>query len=309
MTIVEPRFGHRPDAGALSYHGIVTTRVASPDLIGRERELRSLRDAVARSRAGDAVVVLVGGDAGIGKTRLVTEGVAQAHDAGSLVLEGGCVSLGSGEGLPFGPIVEALRRLPDLIDAGEVGAITDMAELRTTETSDLGRLMPELGSGPTADAGVFDRPDWVQARIFEGMLALLRALGEQTPVVLVVEDLHWSDSSTRDLLSFLARNARTERLVIIGTYRTDDLHRRHPLRPWLAEMERLPRVVRTEVGRLGQSELVDLISAILGHRPPSDLVDAIAKRAEGNPFFVEELLACGIEDAADRIPRRCAMSC
>jgi DNA-binding CsgD family transcriptional regulator len=280
----------------------VATRVASPAFIGRERELGSLSDAVAQGRAGDAVVVLVGGDAGIGKTRLVAEAVHKAREGGSLILEGGCVSLGSGEGLPFGPIVEALRRLPDVIAAGGAGSITDIAELRSTETSDLGRLMPELGSGSTPDAGVYDRPDWVQARIFEGMLALLRALGERIPVVLVIEDLHWSDGSTRDLLSFLARNARTERLVIIGTYRTDDLHRRHPLRPWLAEMERLPRVLRTEVGRLGRTELVDLIAAILGHRPPDELVDAIARRAEGNPFFVEELLASGIGDAAERIP-------
>ena len=302
MTIVEPRSGPRPDDRALPYHGVVATRVASPDFIGRARELGSLRDALERGRAGDATVALVGGDAGIGKTRLVAEAVTQARDAGSLVLEGGCVSLGSGEGLPFGPIVEALRRLPDIIEAGEAGAIADIADLRSTETSDLGRLLPELGSGPAPDAGMFDRPDWVQARIFEGMLALLRTLGEQSAVVLVVEDLHWSDSSTRDLLSFLARNARTERLAILGTYRTDDLHRRHPLRPWLAEMERLPRVVRIEVGRLARTELIDLISAILGHRPPDDLVDAIAERAEGNPFFVEELLASGIDDAADRIP-------
>jgi DNA-binding NarL/FixJ family response regulator len=298
VTVVEGR----PTGRTLPYHGAVATRVASPAFIGRERELGSLSDAVARGRAGDAVVVLVGGDAGIGKTRLVAEAVDKAREDGSLVLEGGCVSLGSGEGLPFGPIVEALRRLPDVIAAGGAGSISDIAELRSTETSDLGRLMPELGSGSSSDPGMYDRPDWVQARIFEGMLALLRALGEQIPVVLVVEDLHWSDGSTRDLLSFLARNARTERLVIIGTYRTDDLHRRHPLRPWLAEMERLPRVVRTEVGRLGGTELVDLIAAILGHRPPEELVDAIARRAEGNPFFVEELLASGIGEAAERIP-------
>ncbi len=298
MTVVDGR----PEQGTLPYHGFVATRVASPDFIGRARELGSLRDAIARGRAGDAVVVLVGGDAGMGKTRLVAEAVGQARESGSLVLEGGCVSLGSGEGLPFGPIVEVLRRLPDAIDAGEAGGIADIAELRSTETSDLGRLMPELGTGASSDPGMFDRPDWVQARIFEGMLALLRALGERIPVVLVVEDLHWSDSSTRDLLSFLARNARTERLVIIGTYRTDDLHRRHALRPWLAEMERLPRVVRTEVDRLDETELVDLISAIVGHRPPTDLLDAIATRTEGNPFFVEELLASGVSQATDRIP-------
>jgi DNA-binding NarL/FixJ family response regulator len=91
-------------------------------------------------------------------------------------------------------------------------------------------------------------------------------------------------------------------VVIIGTYRTDDLHRRHPLRPWLAEMERLPRVIRTEVGRFGRSELTAQMAAILGHEPPADLVEAVARRAEGNPFFVEELLASGAEGGVDRIP-------
>jgi DNA-binding CsgD family transcriptional regulator/tetratricopeptide (TPR) repeat protein len=292
----------RPAGQPLSYHGAVATRVASPDFIGRKRELGSLSDALVRGRAGDAVVVLVGGDAGIGKTRLVAEAAGLARESGSLVLEGGCVSLGSGEGLPFAPIVEALRRLPGIIAAGEAGAIRDMDELRLPETSDLGRLLPELGSTATPEPDAFDRPGWVQGRIFEGLLVLLRSLSERIPVVLVVEDLHWADSSTRDVLSFLARNARSEPLAVIGTYRTDELNRRHPLRPWLSEMERLPRVTRIEVGRFGRSELDAQITAILGHRPSGDLLDAIERRAEGNPFFAEELLASGADTAADRLP-------
>ena len=217
-----------------------------------------------------------------------------ARERGWLVLEGGCVSLGNGEGLPFAPIVEALRRLPGIIAAGQAGPIRDIDELRLLETSDLGRLLPELGAVAAPDPDVFDRPGWVQARIFEGLLVLLRSLGERVPVLLVVEDLHWSDSSTRDVLSFLARNARTERLAVIGTYRTDELNRRHPLRPWLSEMERLPRVVRIEVGRFGR------LGPRRADRAPSSaiarasrLLDAIERRAEGNPFFVEELLASG----------------
>ena len=302
MTIAEGQPRRGAGAPTLPYHEVVATRVASPDFIGRKRELESLDGAIARGRIGDAVVVLVGGDAGIGKSRLVAEAATRAREDGSLVLEGGCVSLGSGEGLPFAPFLEALRRLPDIIARGGAGTIGSVDELRTTETSELGRILPEFGSVASSDLGMFERPDWVQSRIFEGMLALLRGLGEHIPVVLVVEDLHWADSSTRDLLSFLARNARTERLIIIGTYRTDDLHRRHPLRPWLAEMERLSRVVGTEVGRFGRSDLTAQITAILGHRPPTDLVDAIAGRAEGNPFFVEELLASGVGDGVDRIP-------
>jgi DNA-binding CsgD family transcriptional regulator/tetratricopeptide (TPR) repeat protein len=282
--------------------GGVATRVASPEFIGRRQELGSLRGAVARGTAGDAVVVLVGGDAGIGKTRLVEEVAIDARQRGWLVLEGGCVSLGNGEGLPFAPIVEALRRLPAIIESGGAGAVGDMGELRTSETSDLGHLLPELGPTTSPDQGMYDRPGWVQARIFEGLLALLRCLGDAIPVVLIVEDLHWADDSTRDVLSFLARNARTERLAVVGTYRTDELNRRHPLRPWLSEMDRLPRVARIEVSRFGRSELDAQITAILGHRPPVRLLDVIERRAEGNPFFVEELLASGADRPAEPLP-------
>ena len=281
---------------------LVATRVASPEFIGRRRELDSLIDAVDRGTGGDALVALVGGDAGIGKSRLVEEVATHARQQGCLVLTGGCVSLGNGEGLPFAPIVEALRRLPALIAAGEVDGIADIGDLRSSETADLGRLLPELGTTGAAEPDVFDRPAWVQARIFEGLLALLRMLGERMPVVLVVEDLHWSDSSTRDVLSFLARNARTERLAVVGTYRTDELNRRHPLRPWLSEMERLSRVVRVEIGRFGRAELDAQITAILGHKPTVALLEAIERRAEGNPFFVEELLASGAGTPGDVLP-------
>jgi len=279
----------------------MATRVASPEFIGRRHELETLDDVVVKAATGDTVVALVGGDAGMGKTRLVDEVESLARERGTLVLEGGCVSIGSGEGLPFAPIVEALRRLPALVAAGEIEGIHDISELRSSETADLGRLIPELGAG-SSDPDVFDRPAWVQARIFEGLLALLRTLGEHRPVLLVVEDMHWSDSSTRDVLSFLARNAQSERLAVIGTYRTDELNRRHPLRPWLSEMERLPRVLRIEIGRFGRTELDSQISAILGHRPTVALLDAIERRAEGNPFFVEELLASSSSNPGDVLP-------
>ncbi len=266
------------------------TRVSSPLFIGRQPELEALTEAVERAREGAAAVILIGGEAGIGKTRLIDEVSARSIERGAIALQGGCVSLGDGGGLPFAPIVEALRRLPATLADGRFGEI-DFDSLRTPATLELGRLMPEFGTPSPADAGGTGRPEWVQARIFEGVLALLRALGDRAPVVCVLEDLHWADSSTRDLVAFLARNVRTERLVVVGTYRSDELHRRHPLRPWLAEMERLPRVRRIELSRFGRSELGAQVEAIIGHAPESDLLEAIGRRAEGNPFFIEELLA------------------
>jgi ATP/maltotriose-dependent transcriptional regulator MalT len=168
--------------------------------------------------------------------------------------------------------------------------------------SELGRLVPELGSSAGLEVSAFDRPEWIQGRIFEGLLALLRSLGDRAPVLLVLEDLHWADGSTRDVITFLARNARTERLALVGTYRTDELHRRHPLRPWLSEMERLPRVERVDLARFGRTDLAAQVAAILEHAPTPGLLDAVERRAEGNPFFVEELLASGAGDAGEGIP-------
>ncbi len=281
----------------------VATRVSSPLFIGRRTELATLTEAVDRAAEGAASTLLIGGDAGIGKSRLVAELEAYAQRSGALVLEGGCVALGDGGGLPFAPVVEALRRLPELLaDHPDLGLGT-IEDLRTPATTELGRLLPELGSPAGSETGTFDRPEWIQARIFEGLLALLRTLGERAPVVLVLEDLHWADGSTRDVTSFLARNARTERLAVIGTYRTDELHRRHPLRPWLSEMERAPRIQRLELARFGREELESQVAAILDHPGATALVDAIERRTEGNPFFVEELLASGAEQHGERLPQ------
>ena len=109
--------------------------------------------------------------------------------------------------------------------------------------------------------------------------------------MLIIEDLHWSDRSTRDLLAFLARNARDERLLIVGTFRTDELHRRHPLTPWLAEAERQPRVERIDLTRFERGELIELLTAITGASPGASVVDSIARRSDGNAFFAEELIA------------------
>jgi DNA-binding CsgD family transcriptional regulator/tetratricopeptide (TPR) repeat protein len=268
----------------------VASRVSSPRFIGRDAETAAMASAVEAARAGDSSIVLIGGEAGIGKTRLIDEVAARARAGGAVVLHGGCVSLGEGGGLPFAPFVEALRRLPAVLATGAFGEL-DLETLRTPATAELGRLMPEFGTPTGEDVGGFARPEWVQARIFEGLLGLLGALAERAPIVMILEDLHWADGSTRDLVAFLARNVRSERLVVIGTYRTDDLHRRHPLRPWLAEMERLPRVRRLELTPFGPAEMGSHVEAILGHAAEPDLLEAIARRTEGNAFFIEELLA------------------
>jgi predicted ATPase len=137
----------------------VATRVSSPLFIGRHAELEALTEAVDGAAAGRAGVVLIGGDAGIGKTRLITEMADRARHNGVLVLEGGCVSLGDGGGLPFAPIVEALRRLSAILTDNPTGTLGRIEDLRSPATAELGRLIPELGATQGAGQGGFDRPN------------------------------------------------------------------------------------------------------------------------------------------------------
>jgi DNA-binding CsgD family transcriptional regulator len=253
-------------------------RVASPTLVGRVEELSLLEAARGRAADAEPAVVLVGGEAGVGKTRLVAELTARCAADGTSVLAGGCVPVG-GDGLPFAPIMEVLRPLPEEFGADAV------RELAGPSWRELARLLPALGEPEVGPAGQV-----AQARLFELVLGLLARLSQQTPVILVVEDLHWADQSTRDLLGFLVRNLRRERILAVFTYRSDE-PRTDRLGPWLAELDRGGPVRRLELARLDRAETVAQLVGILGAVPATDLVDELFGRSEGNPFFTEELLA------------------
>jgi DNA-binding CsgD family transcriptional regulator/tetratricopeptide (TPR) repeat protein len=254
-------------------------RVASLTFVGRVEELELLEAARRRAADGEPDVVLVGGEAGIGKTRLIGELAAGCAADGTRVLSGGCVPVGEGA-LPYAPIVEALRAL-----VVEVGVVA-VRELVGPSWPELARLLPTLGelegTGPTEQAA--------QSPLFELLLGLLGRLGEQAPLVLVIEDVHWADQSTRDLLAFLVRNLRRERLLVVVTCRNDEPGQER-LGPYLAELDRGGPVQRMELPRLDQVETVAQLVGILGAAPAVELVDALFARSEGNPFFTEELLA------------------
>jgi DNA-binding CsgD family transcriptional regulator/tetratricopeptide (TPR) repeat protein len=254
-------------------------RVASPTLIGRVEELELLEAARVRAADGEPAVVLVGGEAGVGKTRLVGELTSRCGTEGTRVLVGGCVPVGEGA-LPYAPIVEALRAL---LGAVGVGALR---ELVGPSWPELARLLPALGAPDRSDL-----PEQAaQARLFELVLGLLGRLSEQAPLVLVVEDLHWADRSTRQLLAFLARNLRRERVLLVVTYRNDEPGQQR-LGPYLAELDRVGRVERIDLARLDRVQTTAQLVGILGAAPAADLVETVFARSEGNPFFTEELLA------------------
>jgi DNA-binding CsgD family transcriptional regulator/tetratricopeptide (TPR) repeat protein len=250
----------------------------SPTFVGRVEELQSLEAARRRAADGEPAVVLVGGEAGVGKTRLVVELVARAAD-GMRVLVGGCVPVGDGI-LPYAPIVEALRAL--LADLG----VDAVRELAGPSWRELARLLPTLGE---PDRTILS-DQAAQPQLFELVLGLLRRLGDQAPLMLVVEDLHWADRSTRDLLAFLVRNLRRERVLLVVTYRNDEPGQQR-LGPYLAELDRGGRVERMELARLDRVETGAQLVGILRAAPAADLVEKVFARSEGNPFFTEELLA------------------
>jgi DNA-binding NarL/FixJ family response regulator len=261
----------------------VSSRSTSSELIGRSEELTTLAAALERSATGEAATVFIAGEAGGGKTRLAIEAASRAEGEGARVLTGECLALAEGE-LPFAPIVAALRPLIRELPPGDLESIPGHEEL--------GRLLPELGGAEEArfGAGSALHEPLAQSRLFEVMLRLLSHLGGAGPVVLLIEDLHWADRSTRDFISFLIRNGRGVPMLVVCTYRSDELHRTHPLRPFLAEEERRDRVERIELEPFTRDEVAALVEAIVGERPADALVDDLYRRSDGNPFFAEELL-------------------
>ncbi|MET9400108.1 AAA family ATPase [Kitasatospora sp. NPDC002965] len=249
----------------------------SPVFVGRDPELTALTAALRRAGSGQPQAVLIGGEAGVGKTRLLEEFLRQACDDDVLTTVGGCLEIGA-EGLPYAPLATALRRLHRGMGADFEGAASGME-------GHLARLLPDFGEADGEPNNEYGR-----ARLFEHTARLFERLGTDRTLVLAVEDLHWSDRSTRELFSYLVRTLHRARVLLVATYRSDDLHRRHPLRPFLAELERLRTVQRMELERFGPGEVAAQLAGILGTAAPDrQLVDRIHRRSEGNPFFVEEL--------------------
>lgn len=270
---------------------VMPGRITSARLVGREQELKALVSALDVVReTHEPRVVLVGGEAGVGKSRLVGDFISQARDSAGEVLIGHCVEISQGD-LPFAPIIEAFREALYSLPVEERERVLGRAG------HELVRMLPDLDIGAPETESV-DRGTFGQGRFFELLSGILDRLGEGSSTLLVVEDLHWADSSTRDFLGFLARSIRSASLLLIATYRSDELHRRHPLRPFLSEIARLPRVETVELPRLSRQGVIDQAIGILGEPPSATLLDRIFDLSEGNPFFVEELIAAGGVGAA-----------
>jgi DNA-binding CsgD family transcriptional regulator len=242
-------------------------------LVGREHEVSALTDALDRAARGQPGAVLVAGDAGVGKTRLLGELADRAASTGATVLVGHCLDVG-GVGLPYLPFTEALR--PLTLDTTGDGRPSDR---------------PRLEFGPLPTPG----GDLSQLQLFDSVAGMLAKAGFEGdgPALLMIEDLHWADQSTRDLFAFLIGRLREEHLLVVGSYRTDDLHRRHPLRPLVAQLTRLPVVERLEVGPFDAHEMSQYLAALHGAPVDDVTVRRILDRSEGNAYYAQELLHAG----------------
>ena len=255
------------------------TGVRAGHIVGRATQAARLHEILDDVVADGSRFVIVGGDAGSGKTTVV-EAFAGAlfdslGDRKAQLIRGQCVPLG-GDGLPYAPIVGALR---DLI--GQHGR-DQVIEWAGAGAPALGALVPDLAGLPAGGESL-------RLQLFEAITMLLEHASGQGPLVVIMEDIHWADESTRHLLRFLARALTDAPVMIITTYRTDELTRRHPLRPFLAEVGRLNGTERIDLPNLDRSEVAELLTQLLDQPPSNVVIDLVYRRSEGIPYFVEEL--------------------
>jgi DNA-binding winged helix-turn-helix (wHTH) protein len=251
----------------------------SDGFIGREDALARLWAAFELARSGTGSVVLLAGEPGIGKTRTAEEFAAAARAAGARVLSGWCYE---GDGAPpYWPWVQVLRTF-----ASEVRE----SDAPRTSFEEIARLVPELAkrSPVQRDARAFDGPE-ARFRLYDEVAAFLRAASQREPLVVLLDDLHWADTSSLRLLAFVAREVRESRLLIVGTYRHDDASRA-PLTEVLADLARRPQHERIALAGLSRAEVGQLVARSGRIDPAPALVDAICERTDGNPFFIRELV-------------------
>jgi DNA-binding CsgD family transcriptional regulator len=274
--------------GALLHDGSVAPQTSSA-LVGRSDVLRELADLTGvNAPAGVASAVLLGGDAGVGKTRVLTELAGQAREAGWRVLVGHCLDFADSS-LAYLPFSEMFGHL-----AVHEPTVTEGLLARHPEVS---RLLPGrrmlANDGPQADGATTagGRASMERAHLMEAVHSALTDLSTDAPLLLVVEDAHWADQSTREMLALLFSRPPAGPVAIVTSYRSDDLHRRHPLRAAAAEWSRLPAVRRLQLAPLEDDDVRALVLSLHPGPLPERDVRTIVQRAEGNAFFTEELVA------------------
>jgi len=261
--------------------------VLSVPFVGRRVEREALADALR----GACRLVLVTGDAGVGKTRLAAEAAQGAADSGSLVLQTACLPLDVK--LPLLPFIEAIRGLDSLVGPSAVSSA--LSGMPTHAVDQLARLAPEIvGRGAIDDT--FPDQQWQQTRLFAAVEQVLAEVAGGRHLVLVVEDIHWADAATLDLMTYLRASRSGGALTLLVTCRGDEA----PLEPyvtrWLEHAHRSDSV-RLGLSGLSRDELAELARHVLAVEPPDELVDELRSRTSGNPYLAEELIGAAVSQS------------
>jgi class 3 adenylate cyclase/tetratricopeptide (TPR) repeat protein len=250
--------------------------------VGRSEERSLLRQAVSRAIAGSGGVALIAGEAGLGKTRLVDEIAAEAKASGMFVVRGQCYDM---EGsLPYVPFVEA-------IEYGLTVATQDAFRSAMGDAGpEIARFVPKVRVAyPDLPPPLALPSDQARHYMFESVCDFFGRAAAIQPMLVVLEDLHWADESTTQLLESVARRVGRAPLLVIGTYRDVDLHPGHPFMRGIEHLSRLQTVSRITLKRLSAIEVAAMLRALSGQEAPERLVQLIFDETEGVPFFVEEV--------------------
>jgi class 3 adenylate cyclase len=256
---------------------------AKTPYVGRERERETLADCWRSATAGSGGLVLIAGEPGIGKTRLVTElSEHVVRPAGGVVLIGGCHD---GDVVANAPFVEAFTDWVRHTPAGDVAAVLG------AEAAVLARMVPAITDALPDTREPLPVPrDAEIARLHDAVGQVFLRLGEDAPVLLVIDDLHWADDATVGMLRALSRAARRGAMLLIGTYRETDVDRRHPFAQALAVMTREVEPTRVTLSGLETADVHAMLERIAEHAVPEELASMLTTETEGNPFFLRETL-------------------
>ena len=255
--------------------------------VGREGELSRLRSALGER----ARLVLVVGDAGIGKTRFVGEGLARAAAGGMSVISGGCLPLA--EKLPLLPVADALDGLSRL-DGGALFE-TALAAAPDYVRPEVARLLPRLATAEPVATGQVE--GWRHDRLFAAVAELLDGVARRSAVALLIEDVHWADPATLDFLTYLVRVGRGDAVTVVVTCRSDEVPLDAGVADWLTHVRRDATVEEIRLSPLSPGEVTKQVTGLVGAPPPAGLVEEVYARAEGHPFFTEQLVAAAVTDS------------
>lgn len=259
--------------------------------VGRSAELGRLETALRHVADGEHALAVVSGESGIGKSHLLDQFATRAQQTDALVLRSWCAPV-AGAGVAFGPIAalvrEAIRLAPETADV-----VRDVVP-------DAAYLVPEQLPRPPAASGLSG--ELAQLRLLEAVRAVLAETACNRPVVAIIEDVQWADRSSADAFAYLTNRSQPPSLMVVVSYRSEDLRRHHFMHPIVTEMERAPHAERIRLEPFGTREVRRQTTSLIGTEPTEDLVRELAERSGGNPFFVSELVAAGAGSGQLRLP-------